>query len=119
MSLSAYQRARAVAEQPRQTEHRLMTEITREMIEARSVGASALVLMPALHRNREVWSAFSAVCGATGNQLPDGLRAGIISLALWVDRHTSDVAGGRESIDQLIDVNLAVIDGLSANNIAH
>lgn len=72
-------------------------------------------LMPALHRNREVWSAFSAVCDAQGNMLPDDLRARMISLSIWVDRYTSDVIAGRDSIDSLINVNLAVIDGLAPN----
>jgi hypothetical protein len=26
--------------------------------------------MPALHRNRELWSTFAAVCGSVGNSLP-------------------------------------------------
>lgn len=72
-------------------------------------------LMPALHRHREVWSAFSAVCGAQGNMLPDDLRARMISLSIWVDRYTSDVIAGKDSIDSLINVNLEVIDGLAPN----
>lgn len=111
----AYRTARAFAERPRAVEHRLMTEITGEMISARDAGIGAAALVPALHRNREVWSIFSAVCGATGNRLPAPLRASIISLSIWVDRFTSDVVAGREPIDALIDVNRAIIEGLAAN----
>ncbi len=118
MSLDAYRRARAIAETPRAMEYRLMGQITGEMIEARDAGLSGAALMPALHRNREVWSTFSALCGAPGNQLPDGLRAGIISIALWVERYTSDVVRGRDSIDDLILVNRAIMDGLAPENIA-
>jgi flagellar biosynthesis activator protein FlaF len=64
-----------------------------------------------------VWSTFSALCGAPGNGLPPPLRAGIISLALWVDRFTSDVVTGRDSIDELIGVNRAIIDGLADENL--
>jgi len=113
MSLNAYQRARTIVETPRQAEHRLMCEITGEMILARDAGHVKAALMPALHRNREVWRTFSAVCGTAGNALPDGLRASIISLALWVNHFTSDVVAGRESIDDLIAVNRDIIDGLS------
>jgi flagellar protein FlaF len=115
MSLNAYHKARAITERPRAIEQRLMTEITQEMMGARRAGMQGGQLMPSLHRNREVWSTFSAVCGAQGNQLPADLRARMISLSIWVDRYTSDVIAGRDSIDSLIDVNLAVIEGLSAN----
>ncbi|PTS72274.1 flagellar FlaF family protein [Sphingomonas sp. HMWF008] len=117
MSLNAYLRARTIVETPRQAERRLMLEITGEMIQARDAGLSNGALMPALHRNREVWRTFSAVCGSVGNTLPDGLRASIISLALWVDHFTSEVITGRESIDDLIAVNRDIIDGLSGTGI--
>ena len=45
----------------------------------------------------------------------DSLRASIISIALWVDRFTSDVVAGRESIEELIVVNRAIIDGLTGD----
>lgn len=113
MSLNAYQRARTMVESPRATEHRLMSQITGDMIAAHEQGVEGAALMPVLHRNREVWSAFSAVCGAPGNELPDALRAGIISIALWVERFTSEVITGRESIEELIGVNRTVLEGLT------
>jgi flagellar protein FlaF len=117
MSLNAYHRARNIVETPRQAERRLMCEITGEMIHARDAGHVKGALMPPLHRNRELWSTFSAVCGTAGNELPAPLRASIISLALWVDQFTSDVVAGRESIDDLISVNRDIIDGLSGTGV--
>ncbi|RJF85730.1 flagellar biosynthesis regulator FlaF [Sphingomonas cavernae] len=119
MSLNAYRRAQSIAETPRATEYRLMSQITGEMIDARDAGLAGAALMPALHRNREVWSAFSALCGTPGNALPDELRARIISLALWVERYTSEVITGRDSIEDLILINRAIIDGLARENIAN
>ena len=113
MSLNAYQRARTMVESPRATEHRLMSQITGDMISAHEAGLNGAALMPVLHRNREVWSAFCAVCGSTGNELPDALRASIISLGLWVERFTSEVATGRESIEELIGINRTIIEGLT------
>ena len=112
MSLAAYQRTRAIAETPREAEYRLMSQITGEMIQARDKGLSGGALMPTLWRNREVWNAFSTACGAPGNQLPDTLRASIISIALWVDRHTSEVVTGKDTIDDMITVNRSIIEGL-------
>ena len=113
MSLSAYQSVSRIAEGPRVSEHRLLGQITGEMIAARDAGRTGMALASALHRNREVWNVFSADCAASGNGLPDQLRASIVSLALWVDRHSSDVIAGRETIDDLIEVNRAIMEGLA------
>ena len=112
MSLAAYQRTRQIAETPREAEYRLMRQITGEMIHARDSGLQGAALMPSRGRNREAWSTFSSACGAPCNQLPPPLRASIISIALWVDRFTSEVVAGRDSIDELITVNRAIIEGL-------
>lgn len=116
MSLNAYRRAQEIAATPRGTEYRLMSQITAELMAARDGGLSGAALMPALHRNRRAWSTFSTLCASPENQLPEELRARIISIALWVERYTSDVVRGRESIDDLILVNRAIIEGLSSEN---
>jgi len=118
MSLSAYQRVRTIAESPRHTEFRLVTQVTGEMIAAREAGLTGVALMPVLHRNREMWGAFSSACGAQGNGLPAELRAGIISLSLWVDRFTSDVVTGREPLEDLIEVNRQLLEGLAPEKMA-
>jgi flagellar protein FlaF len=119
MSLNAYRRTQSIIATPRETERRLMSQITGELIDARDAGLRGAALMPALHRNREVWGHFASMCSLDDNQLPDSLRASIISLALWVERHTSAVATGRDSIEDLIIVNRALIEGLSGENEAH
>lgn len=116
MSVNAYVRAQKVAATPRSTEYRLMSEITGEMIAARDAGLAGVKLAPALHRNRQAWGLFRTMCQAPDNALPAELRAGIISLGMWVDKYTSLVITGREAIDELIAVNRAVIGGLSNEN---
>ncbi|HEX7852865.1 MAG TPA: flagellar biosynthesis regulator FlaF [Sphingobium sp.] len=116
MSLNAYQRTQSIVATPRGTERRLMSQITGDLIEAREAGLKGAALMPALHRNREVWTHFASMCSQPDNRLPDNLRAAIVSLALWVERHTSTVAAGRDSIEDLIDVNRSLIDGLTGEN---
>lgn len=118
MPIEAYRKAQGRAETPRAAEHRLLGEITGEMIDAERAGLTGAALMPALYRNREVWSVFATDCGAKGNGLPDALRAQIISLSLWVDRFTSDVVAGREPIGELIALNRTIMDGLRAERIA-
>lgn len=116
MSLNAYRRTQSIVATPRETERRLMSQITGDLIDARDAGLTGAALMPALHRNREVWGHFASLCTQSDNQLPDALRASIISLALWVERHTSAVVVGRDSIEDLIDVNRSLIVGLTGEN---
>jgi flagellar protein FlaF len=118
MTLTAYQNARSRAETPRAAEFRLMSQITGEMMDAETAGLKGAMLMQPLHRNREMWSAFATDCGATGNGLPNELRAQIISLGLWVERFTSDVVAGREPIGELISLNRTVMDGLRGQRLA-
>lgn len=115
MSLNAYQRARTITESPRSTERRLMVQITGDLIAARDAGHSGLTLAPVLFRNREVWNAFSDACATRGNRLPDALRASIISIGLWVERHSSAVMAGRDDIEALIAVNREIIEGLQTD----
>tara|TARA_B100000678_G_scaffold259594_1_gene239915 strand:+ start:513 stop:875 length:363 start_codon:yes stop_codon:yes gene_type:complete len=117
MSLAAYQSVRRLSEAPRDTEHRLMGQITGEMIVARDAQKGRAALAETLHRNREMWNLFSADCAAPGNELPHQLRASIVSLALWVDRFSSEVIAGRESIDDLIEVNRTVMEGLATQRL--
>jgi flagellar protein FlaF len=41
------------------------------------------------------------------------VRAQIISLSLWVNRHSSLVMRGEDDFDALIDVNRMIMQGLS------
>lgn len=118
MSLDAYRRTAAQAASPRATEHRLLSDITRELGAARDARLSGAALMASLHRNREAWSLFGTLCADANNALPQPLRAGIMSLALWVDRHTSEVMAGRGEIDDLIAVNREIIAGLETPPLA-
>ncbi|MFC0686516.1 MULTISPECIES: flagellar biosynthesis regulator FlaF [Novosphingobium] len=116
MSINAYRRVQKVIASPRGTEYRLMSQVTGEMIAARDSGLKGAALMAPLHRNRQVWGTFASICATSGNRLPDELRATIISIGLWVTKYTSSVMTGSGTIDDLIDVNRAIIEGLSNEN---
>jgi hypothetical protein len=49
---------------------------------------------------------------ADDNQLPKEIRAGIISLAIWVNKETTLVMDGQTDLDPLISVNKSIIEGL-------
>src|SRR5262249_3903241 len=102
------------AENPRETEYRLFALITSELMSAAERGRGDLPgLAKALDRNRRMWTVFAQDCAQEGNALPPPIRAQIISLSLWVSRHSSSVMRAEEDLAPLIDVNRAVMQGLA------
>jgi flagellar protein FlaF len=45
--------------------------------------------------------------------MPQALRASIISLSIWVGKHTSLVIRRKEEIEPLIEINRMIMQGLS------
>lgn len=114
MSYQAYQRASARTEDPRSTEYRLIGEVTRALMEIQQAPAAEIrKRAEALDWNRRIWSAFAADCANEDNQLPDGLRASIISLAMFISRETSNAMRGGGDLETLIDINRTVMQGLA------
>ena len=116
MTVQAYQRSVSRAEEPRLTEYRLLGLVTQALIAARDLDRLEFSRRAeALDWNRRVWSAFATDCGAKGNALPDQLRAGIISLSLFVSKHSSEVLRDGADIEPLIDINRMIMQGLEQN----
>ena len=114
MSLQAYQRAAEQAEGPKQTEYRLFGLVTRALMDAaQKDAADHRGRMKALHWNRRLWTTLATDCANTDNHLQVPLKANIISLSIWVDRHTSDVMQKQAAIQPLIDINRIIMQGLS------
>jgi flagellar protein FlaF len=115
MSVQAYQQAAARAETPRDIEYRLFGQVTRALITAAAMDpADISSRMDALDWNRRLWSVLAADCATEGNQLPAELRSSIVSLSLWVSRHTSAIMRNEAAFQPLIDVNKMMMQGLEA-----
>jgi flagellar protein FlaF len=113
MSLQAYQKAAARAENPKDAEYRLFGQVTRALMEAAKLPADRVDgRVQALDWNRRLWSTLATDCSMPDNQLPAPLRAQIISISLWVGRHTSAVIRGEEEFEPLIDINRIIMQGL-------
>jgi len=112
MSVHAYQTVATQGESPRDSEYRLFGQVTRGLMEASDKGADLSQLAAALAWNRQVWSAMATDCADGRNQLPDQLRAGIISLALFVRKYSSSVLRDGADISPLIDINRTIMQGL-------
>jgi flagellar protein FlaF len=114
MSLQAYHQAATRAESPRQTEYRLFAQVTMALMQAAKADPGDLgARIDALDWNRRVWTVLSDDCSNPANGLPAPLRASIISLSMWVGRHTSAVIRRREEIEPLIEVNRLIMQGLA------
>ena len=114
MSLQAYKTAAQQAESPRELEYRLFGEVTRALMAAAEIPPSDFRgRMPALDLNRRMWGALASDCARDDNRLPPQLRANIISLSLWVGRHTSAVMRREEEFEPLIEVNRTLMQGLA------
>ncbi len=114
MSIQAYQNAAKKTESPRQTEYRAFAVATRGLIDASSLPDSEVGRRAeALGVNRRLWTLLASDCAAEGNSLPQGLRAQIISLSIFVDRHSSAVMRQGAPIDVLIEINRSIMQGLA------
>lgn len=115
MSLQAYQKTAQRTENGRDIEYRLFGQVTRALMEAAEAPVEDMnTRIDALDWNRRVWSALASDCASESNALPITLRAQIISLSLWVNRHSSAVMRREETFEPLIDVNRIIMQGLAA-----
>ena len=114
MGLQAYQQTAQRTESPRSLEYRLFGQVTRALMAASETDPKDFATrIDALGWNRQVWAALAATCSAPDNALPPQVRANIISLSLFVSRHTSVVMKGEDDFETLIDLNRMMMQGLS------
>lgn len=114
MSIKAYQQTATRTENPRDIEYRLFAQVTSALTDVQKSGRSDLrKLIDVLDWNRRVWSAFALDCASVENSLPAQLRASIISLSIFVSKHTSAVMRDGEDIQDLIDINRLIMQGLA------
>ena len=68
----------------------------------------------ALKYNQLLWSIVQADVAEGNNQLPDELKANLMSLSLFVDKQTSKGLSEptEELLDSLININLNISEGL-------
>ena len=114
MSLQAYKQASQRAETPREAEYRLFGEVTRALMDAAAMDRSEIAKrMDALHWNRQLWNALATECADSANGLPAPVRAQIISLSMFVNRHTSAIMRNEETFEELININRTIMQGLA------
>lgn len=124
MSIAAYKRTIRESESPRQIERRVFARVTSELEKhsqdfdrATAKGDRREILAKGLsthlHDNQKLWTAIKYDLSQPDNAMPPQLKAGLISLALFVERQTGQVIGGGAGLGALIQINQSVIAGLS------
>ncbi|WP_300541224.1 flagellar biosynthesis regulator FlaF [Maricaulis sp.] len=113
MSLQAYQKTSQRSEDPRATEYRLFAQVTRALMASKDLPMDDIKgRAEAIDWNRRVWSNLALDCASQDNKLPESLRAAIISLSIFVSKHGTVAMRDPEAVDDLVDINRTVMQGL-------
>jgi flagellar protein FlaF len=108
-----YAAALEQCETARETEARLLREVSRRLEAAEAEGDS-VALADAVMRVRRLWTTFAVDLVQEGNGLPDALKGSLLSIAGVIDRSCSDVlAGDRSAIATIVAINRNIAAGLA------
>ena len=114
MSLQQVETSNPQVGDSREREHRLFQEVTDALVECENCQIREPMVEKAVERNRRLWDALKVDLSLNENRLPDELKAKLISIAIWVEKHSDKVLKGSGEVEPLITVNQAIIDGLAA-----
>lgn len=110
--------APAVTADPRQIESWALGETAARMADACREPVDEATLLHAARLNWRLWTIFQASLLDPDCQMPDDIRANILSLANFVDRHTADIISAPDpaKFEILIGINCELAAGLVARN---
>ncbi|WP_417726523.1 flagellar biosynthesis regulator FlaF [Roseovarius sp.] len=111
---TAYRTQAQTIRTPRGLEYDAFARITHRLGLAAVKGREDMpTLASALHDNRRLWTILATDVADPDNSLPQTLRARVVYLAQFSHHHSTEVLNGSASIQPLIDINLAIMHGLS------
>lgn len=109
----AYNDAATPVRDDRSAEYQAFARVTRALQVAKDAGSSDMVkLAEAVFLNRRLWGILGGDVSADDNGLPDALKAQILSLSIFVQKHSSAVLNGSGDVEALIEINMNVMRGL-------
>ena len=98
----------------RATEYDLFARVTHRIKAAAEAGPKAYPqLVEALYDNRRLWTTLAVDVADASNKLPQELRAQIFYLSEFVQLHTGKVLARKARLAPLLEVNAAIMRGLS------
>lgn len=115
-SSQAYQSSQKLGSSARQTEAQALLETAR-MMDASINGEDSDAYRAALRLNWRLWTIIQADVSSVENPLPDEIRQNILSLSVFIDKHTvnalAEPSGNKLRV--LIDINRNIAAGLMMN----
>lgn len=113
-ALQAYETTGRALATGRVAEAMAFSKAARALDDARTHAEDRHKLRDALRLNRLVWTAVQAEITEEGSDLPRRLKAGLMSLSLFVDKVMSELPGNfdPDKIQVLIDLNREMASGL-------
>nr|WP_221235500.1 flagellar biosynthesis regulator FlaF [Sagittula marina] len=112
--MRAYAQNARTTQTPRGTEYELIARVTHRIKAAAEAGPMQYPkLVEALSDNQRLWTALAVDVADDRNQLPQELRARIFYLAEFVQLQTSKVLTRKGRITPLLEINAAILKGLS------
>ncbi|MFA5120142.1 flagellar biosynthesis regulator FlaF [Zavarzinia sp.] len=101
---------------PRRTEGWALTEAARRLSEAQRNPENADAFMDAVRRNWRLWTIFQAGVASPDSPMPPDLKANVLSLSNFIDRHTVGILADPtpQKLDILIRINREIAAGLLA-----
>ncbi len=116
LAQSVYSDAQAPTRTERATEYQAFARITRRLSAAGTSGSAKFPeLVAAVHDNRRLWNILAIDVASSDNTLPAELRARIFYLAEFTELHSAKVLSREQDASALIDINMAVMRGLSGS----
>lgn len=113
MAQNAYRQDAPATRTHRSVEYDAIARITHALKTASQDESSRFRdLASAIHDNRRLWTILATDAADAGNQLPDTLRARIVSLGEFTRLYSSKVLTEKASPAPLIEVNTAILKGL-------
>ncbi|MGI3213362.1 flagellar biosynthesis regulator FlaF [Roseovarius tibetensis] len=98
---------------PRAVEYDTFARVTHRLKSAVENRHAPAALATAVHDNRRLWTILAADVADAANPLPKDLRAQIVYLAEFTRQHSGKVLRDGADITPLIDINTAMMRGLS------
>jgi flagellar protein FlaF len=114
MSTKKSHQTHTIAEDRHDLEMRAFSIVIGKLLEASEKGGRHRI-EAALMCN-ELWTSLMTNLALPVNDLQDEIKAGLISLGLWVQRYSSEAMQDTTSLDPLIDVNKRILEGLGGNS---
>lgn len=110
----AYSATTGSTRSERSTEYELIAQVTHRLKCAAQKGKRGFPqLVEALHDNRKIWTALAVDVSSPDNDLPQELRARIFYLAEFMQHHTRQVLKREAKVGPILEINVAVLRGLS------